>query len=168
MICSRFNFGKLHLIRFVWSFLCLAVWCEAFPMSAPTSDHKKELVPYLLVTLFTADVKVICESLQSRGFLPLYYLDSGKSSTILLDISPKLFTKVLLILGLPITSISRATNLTRTRVSFHARKTLLRSGIDFHSIWVVHQPDQVACCSFIYIILSINRLIKSLMKIQER
>lgn len=114
------------------------------PKFKVSPDHTTNKSPYLLVAGIEGDIKKHNYDLRKRGFIPRYALQQGSKCTMVLSLSPKLFTKLAIKYGYPIRTAANSSDGDVTRIVYQSRKIVKRSGIKFESAWLLHQAEKVS------------------------
>jgi hypothetical protein len=78
-----------------------------------------------------------------RGFIPLYTLKQGQVASMILTLSPKLYTKLVILNNYPVKDLEHSSLAQATKVFSYSRKIIVRSGIKHTAVWLMHQSEKV-------------------------
>jgi hypothetical protein len=108
-------------------------------------SEKKEDISQLrlLVTGLDGELDQLSYQFKRRGFIPLYTLKKGEIASMVLTLSPKLYTKIIILNNYPVEVLEHSSLSHATRVFSSSRKIITRSGIKHSAVWLMHQPEKV-------------------------
>lgn len=94
--------------------------------------------------------------IKRRGFIPIYQLKQGKMVSLILTLSPKLKTKLMILNNYP--PDENFTLSQHIRVYSYSRKIIQRSGIKYSAFFLMHQHEMVNLPTYLSSILLVINL----------